>query len=202
MEETNTAEAEAGLGSAMEPEEEKNRSGGEENMDIDTECTSSQARLTLTEPSPSHGKPRVDISSEVIFMNRLSSEETDNQDGVESSIGAGLEHNNLTTEDKMDIETGVSDGVSTSEVDMGQEAEAHKTVVAEEEEDSGNLHSSSEESLVTTGEKDQPVLAENNSEADPVDGTEDEKEEEELGVIHPGPEENVQSSEERSESER
>ena len=70
------------------------------------------------------------------------------------------------------------------------------------EEESGDLHSSSEESLVRTGEKDQPVLAENNSEADPVDGTEEEKKEEELGVIHPGPEENVQSSEERSESER
>ena len=26
--------------------------GGEENMDIDTECTSSQARLSVTEPSP------------------------------------------------------------------------------------------------------------------------------------------------------
>lgn len=185
VEETNTAEAEAGVGSAPEPEEEKNRSGGEENMDIDTECTSSQARLTLTEPSPSQ-------------------EETDNQDGVESSIGAGLDHNNLTNEDKMDIETGVSDGVSTSEVDIGQEAEAHKPVVVEEEEeDSGNLHSSSEESLVTAGEKDKPDLAENNSEADPVDGTEEEEEEEELAMIYPDPvpEENVQSSEERSESE-
>jgi len=184
VEETNTAEAEAGVGSAPEPEEEKNRSGGEENMDIDTECTSSQARLTLTEPSPSQ-------------------EENDNQDGVESSIGAGLDHNNLTNEDKMDIETGVSDGVSTSEVDIGQEAEAHNPVVVEEEEDSGNLHSSSEESLVTAGEKDKPDLAENNSEADPVDGTEEEEEEEELAMIYPDPvpEENVQSSEERSESE-
>ena len=44
-----------------EPGEEEegegsNRSGGEENMDIDTECTSSQARLTVTEPTASQGK--------------------------------------------------------------------------------------------------------------------------------------------------
>ena len=59
--EANTAEAEAGVGSAPESGEEEegegsNRSGGEENMDIDTECTSSQARLTVTEPTASQGK--------------------------------------------------------------------------------------------------------------------------------------------------
>ena len=196
VEETNTAEAEAEVGSAPEPEEEKNRSGGEENMDIDTECTSSQARLTVTEPSVSQGKL---FSPSELVINLLRSEETENQDGVESSIGAGVDHNHLTNDDKMDIEPDVSDGVSTSEVDVGQEAEAHKPVV-EEEEDSGNLHSSSEERLVAAAEKQQPDLAENNSEADPVDGTEEEEEEEELGMIYP--EENVQSSEERSESER
>ena len=39
------------MGSGPELEEERNRSGGEENMDIDTECTSSQARLSVTEHS-------------------------------------------------------------------------------------------------------------------------------------------------------
>ena len=102
----------------------------------------------------------------------------------------------------MDIEADICDGVSTSEVDIGQGAEALKAVV-EEEEDSGNLHSSSEQTMVTAGEKAQPDMTEDNSEADPVDGTEEEEEEEELAMISfPEPEENVQSSEERSEAER
>ena len=102
----------------------------------------------------------------------------------------------------MDIEPDICDGVSTSEVDIGEGVEALKTVV-EEEEDSGNLHSSSQENMVTTGEKSQPDMTEDNSEADPVDGTEEEEEEEELAMISfPPPGENVQSSEERSEAER
>ena len=197
MEEANTAEAEAGV-SGLEGEEEKNRSGGEENMDIDTECTSSQARLTVSEPSVLQGEEDVDPQ---LSTDHLCSEETENQDGVESSAGAGLEHSNLTSDDKMDIEADICDGVSTSEVDLGQQAEAVKAVV-EEEEDAGNLHSSSEESMVTAGEKQQLDLTEDNSEADPVDGTEEEEEEEELAMIYPEPGENVQSSEERSEAER
>ena len=82
VEEANTAEAEAGVGSAQEGAEEEgegsNRSGGEENMDIDTECTSSQARLTVTEPSASQGK----ISPPVeLIVNHLSPLRGDGQPG-------------------------------------------------------------------------------------------------------------------------
>ena len=56
MEEINTAEAEAEV---KEDEEvlEEDKSGGEESMDIDTECTSSQARLSVTEPAASGKEP-------------------------------------------------------------------------------------------------------------------------------------------------
>ena len=57
VEENNTAEAEAEVKEDVEVSEE-DKSGGEESMDIDTECTSSQARLSVTEPVASGKEPR------------------------------------------------------------------------------------------------------------------------------------------------
>merc|ERR1719270_3379039 len=57
--------------------------GGEENMDIDTECTSSQARLSVTEPSPDDSaETGVESSAAAEAMNNTSDEGHDTMETV------------------------------------------------------------------------------------------------------------------------
>lgn len=173
IEDISTAEAEAET--QDEPEE---MSAGEENMDIDTECTSSQARLIVSEAGASSEKPAESV------------------DGVESSAGVSGE----AATDNMDIEPEVSDGVSTTETADTERAEAKENEAQQpSEEESGELHSSSEETPAL------PEVPETNSEAEPVDtGPEevsrDDEDREVAPAVTDSPLENVQSSEERSES--
>lgn len=159
IEDVNTAEAET---------------GEDENMEIDTECTSSQARMIVSESPASSDKPE------------------ESEDGVESSAGVS---------DNMELEPEVSDGVSTSETadtEGGEEKEKESDPAGEE---SGDLHSSSEE---TPPVPEVPV-PETNSEAEPVEAgpevvSKEEEDREVAPAVNDSSLENVQSSEERTES--
>ena len=103
----------------------------------------------------------------------------------------------------MELEPEVSDGVSTSETadtEGGQEKEKESGPAGEE---SGDLHSSSEE---TPPVPEVPV-PETNSEAEPVEAgpevvSKEEEDREVAPAVNDSSLENVQSSEERTESDR
>ena len=120
---------------------------------------------------------------------------------MESSVGVEA------ATDNMDIEPEVSDGVSTTETkdtERGKAKEKDALQPSEEEalqpseEESGDLHSSSEETPPL------PEVPETNSEAEPVETGPEEvsKDGEDREVVSDSPPGNVQSSEERSESDR
>lgn len=201
IEEINTAEAEAEV--REEEEEEKDRSGGEENMDIDTECTSSQAKLSLSHPEPSSVEMEAGVDGvESTAGTDKMDIETEVSDGVNDGVSESVNVSESVSEGVSDgvsegVSDGVSDGVSTSETvvsEGGQEKEGDQP-----EESTGNLHSSSEEA--NTDRQPLPEPTESNSEAEPVDVSEDDEkgeEETESQAIQ----ESVQSSEERTESDR
>lgn len=116
------------------------------------------------------------------------------EDGVESSAGVS---------DNMDIEHEVSDGVSTSETgdtEGGPEKEKESDQAGEE---SGDLHSSSEE----TPPVPEVQVPETNSEAEPVEAgpevvSKEEEDRKVAPVVKDSSLENVQSSEERTDSDR
>merc|ERR1719270_1780235 len=94
--------------------------GGEENMDIDTECTSSQARLSVTEPAPDDSaETGVESSAAAEAVNNTSDEVHDTMETVarDNQPETGVESSSSAAEVVTGGQPTMSDdGVTTSAV--------------------------------------------------------------------------------------
>ena len=138
-------------------DDDKNIADGKVNMEFYFMRTGNQVSHTSAELTPSP-------------------EETNILDGFESRIRTGLEHNILTTKDKVSLETDVSGGTYTSEAAVEQMTE----------ENSGSPGYHNVGSLAVPGERNQLVLAENNNVAGLMREIRNTEEQQELAITPPG----------------